>query len=690
MNARHSLPYRPDIDGLRAVAVLLVVGFHAFPHTVAGGFIGVDIFFVISGYLIGGILLTDLHEGTFSPRRFYKRRILRIFPALLVVLAACLMAGWLTLLPDEFKALGKQVFGGSTFISNFLLWREAVYFDSAARAKPLLHLWSLGIEEQFYLVLPLVLWFCHRRRLRAAVVVGFLGLLSFWDNMYLYRIDPTADFYSPLLRFWELLAGALLMALSREPRMQNLRRQLDNVCERILYCRTTDDRPDHNGHSVAGDGSSLGLILAALGFCLLGAGLVTTSQDDAFPGYKALFPVLGALSLVAAGTNNLLSHVFLANKIAIFIGKISYPLYLWHWPLLSFAFLLHGDLNVETRILRLFLVGMAFVLAVLTYFFVEKPLRFGSAFGKTKIPFLLFCMLLLSALGSFVRLADGFPERAKFRHRQAILDALQRPPSIDDDGLSYTGFERGDVTYCRYTNTGSSVTVAVVGDSHAGSAYPGIAALGKAYGYNTVLLGRYHPGLEKWDPNLKHQPDRILKFLSSKQDISKVIIVTRGILYLQGIHNQGERRDAKDRRHSASGKEKCKADLQNFVGQLQKMKKEVAIVAENPELNVDARELFSRGLTHFTIKSEYPRTLKTETLERQKPYLDILNEFRKLPGVTVLDAIDAFCPREECLVLNDEGLPLYYDDDHLSEIGSAFQAQKILRPWLMRTPESPR
>lgn len=174
------MAYRPDIDGLRAFAVLSVVAYHAFPEWVKGGFIGVDVFFVISGYLIGGIILRDLEQGTFSFWNFYSRRIRRIFPALIVVLASVLVFGWFALLPNEYEALGKHVLGGATFVSNFVLWGEAGYFDVEAKAKPLLHLWSLGIEEQFYIFFPLLLWFFFRRKMKISFWIALLFLISFF------------------------------------------------------------------------------------------------------------------------------------------------------------------------------------------------------------------------------------------------------------------------------------------------------------------------------------------------------------------------------------------------------------------------------------------------------------------------------------------------------------------------------
>jgi len=204
--------YRPDIDGLRALAVLSVVLYHAhaFPKVLKGGFIGVDIFFVISGFLISTIIFSGLERGSFSFFDFFCRRIRRIFPALLLVLISCYAFGWFVLLADEYKQLGKHIAAGAGFVSNFVLWTESGYFDAGAETKPLLHLWSLGIEEQFYIVWPLILWWAWKKKFNLFTITLVLAFFSFGLNLAKYRVNGVADFYSPQTRFWELLAGALL------------------------------------------------------------------------------------------------------------------------------------------------------------------------------------------------------------------------------------------------------------------------------------------------------------------------------------------------------------------------------------------------------------------------------------------------------------------------------------------------
>lgn len=211
INANLSHPkYRPDIDGLRAVAVLAVVVFHVFPDWLEGGFIGVDVFFVISGFLISSIIFENLDKGTFSFSEFYARRIRRIFPALLVMLISSLIFGWFVLLPEELNQLGKHVAAGAGFVSNIVLWNEVEYFDSAADKKPLLHLWSLGIEEQFYIAWPLVVWLAWKKRLNILFLSMVAVLVSMVFNVNVVHQYPDAAFYCPLTRFWELLCGSVL------------------------------------------------------------------------------------------------------------------------------------------------------------------------------------------------------------------------------------------------------------------------------------------------------------------------------------------------------------------------------------------------------------------------------------------------------------------------------------------------
>jgi peptidoglycan/LPS O-acetylase OafA/YrhL len=338
-----TLQYRREIDGLRAVAVLAVVAFHASPGRLPGGFVGVDIFFVISGFLISGIILGQLKGGTFSFAAFYAARVRRIFPALIIVLLGCFAVGWVVLLGNEYKALGKNIVAGALFFSNFALWAESGYFDSAASTKPLLHLWSLGVEEQFYLVWPPILWFVWRRT-NVAMVTFFVCTASFTLNVMLLKDHAVADFYSPLTRFWELMLGALIAMLAPADASGDVGRPLFEIA------------------GVAG------LLLIFTSFFSISA--------SHFPGLAALMPTTGGALVLIAGTRSTVVRIILGNRIFVGIGLISYPLYLWHWPLLSYAIIIEG--HVPSSVLRSSLVAVAFLLAWGTYELIEIPVRFGS------------------------------------------------------------------------------------------------------------------------------------------------------------------------------------------------------------------------------------------------------------------------------------------------------------------------
>lgn len=379
--------YRPDIDGLRAIAVTLVLIFHAFPESLPGGFVGVDVFFVISGYLISGLIFADLQKKRFSFVDFYARRIRRIFPALILVLTVSSLLGWFLLLPDEYSQLGKHVAGGGGFVSNFVLLGEAGYFDSEAELKPLLHLWSLGIEEQFYFIWPVLLFFAWGRRWAPLGLILLVLAASFGLNIDRVHEHATSTYYLPFTRFWELMIGcalAYLSPLAHERQWFTSERPLSLVLLR-------------NGASLAG----LAAIVAAA---------VVIDKERAFPGWWALLPTLGTFLLIAAGPVAWINRIVLAHPLMVSVGLISFPLYLWHWPLLSFPRLTSVD--PPSPELRAAALGLSFLLAWLTYRCIERPIRFGSRPARV-VPILAGLMAVLVATGYGTFLADGIASRMK-------------------------------------------------------------------------------------------------------------------------------------------------------------------------------------------------------------------------------------------------------------------------------------
>jgi peptidoglycan/LPS O-acetylase OafA/YrhL len=435
--------YRPDIDGLRAVAVMLVMNFHAFPEALPGGFIGVDIFFVISGFLITGIIARELDQQRFSLTAFYFRRIRRIFPALIVVLTATLVLGWLWMLPSAYAQLSADVFASAAFSANFALLLQSGYFDIESAKKPLLHLWSLGIEEQFYLVWPLILILAARLRRNLLITAAALGLASFLLNVALIGSYPVATFYLPFTRAFELLAGAVLAF----------------------------------GWSYFSQTDAASNLRAFAGTALIAAAAMVLNTKSAFPGWWAILPVAGSV-LVLSSPAAWGCRYLLANPLMVWIGEISYPLYLWHWPLLVFYAIIKFEpltpLDGEV------ILGVSTLLAWLTYRLVEKPIRFGRP-GPLKIASLGTAMVLIAVAAGIVvqgrglgfrlppeirEMADVQSDSPKWRLHQCLLD-LGHETSFADDCVDLN----------------RRPLILVWGDSTAGALLPGLRSAQQKHGF---------------------------------------------------------------------------------------------------------------------------------------------------------------------------------------------------------------
>ncbi|WP_191060822.1 acyltransferase family protein, partial [Geminicoccus harenae] len=363
--------YRSDIDGLRALAIVPVLAFHAGVDLFQGGFVGVDVFFVISGYLITSIVMTELAEGRFSIAEFYKRRILRIVPALTVVLLATAAVACIVMLPNEFRETGRSVVAASLFVSNVFFWQTSGYFDGPADQKPLLHTWSLAIEEQFYLFFPILLLVLHRwLRGHLAVTVAVLVALSFLLGVLRLPAAPSTTFYLLPTRAWELGIGALL-AICPLPRL---------------------------GQRTRETGAVLGLLL--LLYAVFGL-----SPADPFPGWNALWPCLGAALIIACAEATRTGQL-LGTRPFVAIGAISYSLYLWHWPLIVFYRLLHGQ--ELTPVESAGLIAASLLLATLSYRFVETPFRTPALRRTRSGPVLASCAAVIAASVALGASVDRF------------------------------------------------------------------------------------------------------------------------------------------------------------------------------------------------------------------------------------------------------------------------------------------
>jgi peptidoglycan/LPS O-acetylase OafA/YrhL len=371
-----TLKYRPEIDGLRAFAVLVVIAFHNFPTIISGGFVGVDIFFVISGYLISSIIFRNLDLNSFNFIIFYQKRIRRIYPALILVMGFSLLTGSFLLFPDELEYLGKHTLGGTLFISNIVLWNESGYFDKITQTKVLMHLWSLGVEEQFYLIWPILLGIIWKMEKKFLMILLLFSASLAYCVLRTYTFPATA-FFSPLARFWELGAGGIIAYLE--------------LYKRIPFVKNN---------------TPFNLPISMLIGLLLVGPAILFNENLRFPGFIALLPVLGSTLLLGLTMNEgLYIAKILSVKPLVYLGKISYPLYLWHWPILSLMFIVGGD--TLPLFWKLSGILLTLALSIATYLFIENPIRRGS-FGNAKALWLLACSLTLCIYSTFIYRPDSY------------------------------------------------------------------------------------------------------------------------------------------------------------------------------------------------------------------------------------------------------------------------------------------
>jgi peptidoglycan/LPS O-acetylase OafA/YrhL len=458
--------YRPDIDGLRALAVLAVVFFHAFPARMPGGFIGVDVFFVISGYLISGIIFKELTAGEFSFLHFYSRRARRIFPALFLVLLTSCVVGWVVLLADEYALLGKHVAAGAGFIQNLVLWAESGYFDQAADLKPLLHLWSLGVEEQFYIFWPLILWVLVKQRLNILAALLVFTALSFALCVVLTLTHQTAAFYSPLTRFWEFLLGAWL------------------AWQAVHH-------PPPSGDDTQG---SIKNWLSVLGLVLIAVSLLVLDKTSHFPGAWALLPAVGASLLIYAGPQAVVNRFLLANRWMVYCGLISYPLYLWHWPLLSFGRILENQ-GLGAWV-RLALVVLAALLAWATYLLLERPIRLRLNKRPSVIWALTFLMVGIGGYGYWLYQQEGVTTRAVVLASAStspvvLLEAPMRQSCGERAALAVRVPPAALKLCALYSSGNPTKTIVLWGDSTAISWTPVFLTIAKQKNYAVLVIA--HP-----------------------------------------------------------------------------------------------------------------------------------------------------------------------------------------------------
>lgn len=663
MNSQIAHPkYRPDIDGLRAIAVLSVVVYHAFPSALRGGFAGVDVFFVISGFLISTILFENIDRGTFKISDFYSRRIRRVFPALALVLFSVLIFGSVFLFPGEMKQLGKHVASSAGFIQNYVLWSESGYFDNASETKPLLHIWSLGIEEQFYIIWPLLLvgaakFGKQKRQFFYLLATVIVFALSFALNIELVKDDPTKTFYLPQYRFWELAIGGILswVVLYQPSFVNRFRGAADGANVSVFSMKRVND--------LIGFGGFVAL------FVIFGE----FSKDTIFPGKMALLPVLATVAIIFAGSESFANKQILSNKFFVWCGLISFPLYLWHWPLLSFGRILYGQTPPNEFLVSAVLLSI--VLAWLTMRFIERPFRFGNSNNAPKIAVLCSSVLAAGVIGfvSSERIDDGKVLSKSEEETNAVIASSEEnckkifPHWLDKDGV-------GTDQWCRVQN--GKPTIALVGDSHSGQLFYGFidALKGTSESVANFPASCAAPLLDtstgitralKYRENNGRLMNDAFEYIGNSPTIRTVYLAHNpDCSFGKGTSIDLENPAEKDDEII------LKNGLIRTLNFLRSKNKNVVIVLDNPAFPFLPSKCKSRGAFFDSFKGECKIEIHSPSRERYKRLvMAVVSD--KFPNVKIFDLEPYFCSSGQCSPIHD-GQFFYNDNDsgHMNHDGS--------------------
>ena len=645
-----SVTYRPDIDGLRALAILPVVLFHLDVSIVSGGFTGVDVFFVISGYLITAVLLRDIEGGAFSLVRFYERRVRRLFPALFAMLAVSSAVAAAVLLPRDLDAYFQSVVATALFVANLLFKKSDGYFEPRAQAEPLLHAWSLAVEEQFYILFPLCLWLLMRvARKWTGWILMLIAVGSLCGAELILRGHGSARtaFYSAPFRAWELLIGSVL-ALGFVPAVRAA------------------------GPRVA---------LAVAGVLAILYGFVALSPRSVFPGLAALYPCLGAAALIHAhGSGTTPVSRLLEWRPVVFIGKISYSLYLWHWPLIVFAkYVLVRDLGVVDKV---GISVVSLVLSVLSWHYVERPLRTGR--WKVLAPRKLFAGAAVAiaafvAVGGVGHRAHGFP--ARLDPKVLEMAAVQQAPWRTDCSRA-TPAQIVSGKLCK-VGADAAPDVLIWGDSHVLALLPAVEQTVKTAGRSALVASQ--PGCPPLLGTSRHDVekklvcprfnDAVARLTAENSHLSTVVLIARW-----GWYSQTAPFDAEDQHPSISvdgpvgNPREFGAGLKRTFDHLTKLGKEVVVITQVPELRYVPPSVLARS--RLFGREPPPKVTLTEHRAYQSVALATLSTLSKEYPVKVVDVADTF-RRDGVFIVEQGGVLLYRDASHLSAQGAGLVVSRL-------------
>ncbi len=644
--------YRADIDGLRAIAIVTVVLFHGGFETFSGGFVGVDVFFVVSGYLITGLLRDEMGTDTFSLVGFYERRVRRLLPALYCMLVIVALLGCALLMPHDLAEFGASMVAATSFGSNFLFATRTGYFDTPAALELLLHTWSLGVEEQYYLLFPGLLLILSRhapsRTIPAVAVLWVLSLgIGIWSAVH----APAAGFFLIPSRFWELLLGSLL-ALGALPGITS------------------------RGWCNAAIASGVALILGSA---------VTFSAATPFPGTAALVPCLGTALIIQAGaSHDTLARRLLSWRGAVFIGLISYSLYLWHWPLLV---LLRQIVVAPTLTQRCVVLLGAVAIAVLSWRYIERPFRgrdgvltrnalFGVATAST---------VLMITFGAALYLTGGVPQRLPADVAALAAAAQDRnPTTLQCFNPSAAAVGARDV--CRIgAHTPHPPTFLLWGDSHANAIAPGIEAAALAAGKTGLfvaaaacppLLGVMRFESRKAAACIDFN-ETVLDLVTRDRSIATVILAARWVISANGTRYKNEpgepvfitdaQSEQTNRGSVAENTAVFRRGLSRTLHALAADGKHIVVVGPIPEIGWRVPDVMAKA-AYFGTHWDIAPTLNEYRIRQRDVFAILTTLQHEVPFELVLPHL-ALCNDHDCPVARD-GAPLYHDEEHLTSYGA--------------------
>ena len=650
---QHMGSYRADIDGLRAIAVVSVILFHMGLPWIPGGFVGVDVFFVISGYLITRIITTEIDQNRFSILRFYERRTRRILPALFMMMAITTLLASAVMVPSTFRVFGASLVAAALSVSNAFFWFTGGYFAVASSSRPLLHTWSLGVEEQFYVIVPILLILVRRyTRLSWLAIILPIALASFLFAVFQVRFAPRAAFFLPFSRFWELMLGSLL-AIGAVPLLA--RQRLNEVL----------------------GWSGLGLIMTANLFI---------DEASLFPGETALLPCLGAALVIHAGSAGSTSLVrLLSLRPIVFVGLISYSLYLWHWPLIVLlqSFVLQRDLHLHEM---LALMVVIVLVSILSWRFVERPFRhIGQAPPAKVLAAALAGVALCAMVGVGLWLARGLPGRFSQPTLQYALAVEDKNPNREGcDSRPVQAIMAGDL--CRIGAPGQAPSFAVVGDSFGDAMIPGIEAAALRAGKSGIVLTRAgcYPlfGIRQRDgAACRTAMDAVAAYLESKPEIGSVILVGRWTRIAEGTRFGAREMATSYIQDDQSKTRSLEENRQVFARAIQRIvttlpDKQIFVTAFFPEQSVNVPQAaFMEAMLGRTPALGIDRSVYNQ---RQHYVRQVLTDAATRLGMQILDVGRYLCDQQRCRA-TEQGQSLYADDNHLTR-STAIRYSHIFDP----------